>query len=71
MCNGNDVITNTMNDNIKSWYDKYYSSIDRFNLMIYVTFVLDSRYKIRAMSFWLRECKGDELTNRTVAKVSF
>lgn len=62
MCKGNNVITNTIDVNIKSRYDKYCSSIDRFNLMIYVTFVLDSQYKITAMSFWLRECKGDELT---------
>lgn len=49
----NNVITNTMSDNMKSKYDKYWSSTNRFDLMIYVTFVLDL-YEIRVMTFWLK-----------------
>lgn len=37
--------------------------------MIYVVFVLDPRYKIRAMGFWLIECKRETLANRIEAKV--
>lgn len=57
MCNSHDIITSTMGINMKSKYEKYWSSTDRFNLMIYVAFVLDPRYKMIAMKFWLNQCR--------------
>lgn len=57
MWKSNDFITKTIGDNVKSKYEKYWSSIIRFNL-ICVAFVFDPLYKIRVMRFWQKECKG-------------
>lgn len=69
MCKSNDPIMSVMAINLKNKYDKYWENIDRINLMICVAFVLDQRYKIMAMTFWLKRCKGDELANKIEAVV--
>lgn len=48
-----------------------WDSRDMFNLMIYITFAFDPQYKIRAIQFWLGECKGDKLVYRIVSNVKF
>lgn len=45
----------SMVSNMKLKFDKYRKSQDRMNLIIYV---LDSRYKIAFMAYWLTMCKG-------------
>lgn len=45
----------SMVSNMKLKFDKYRKSQDRMNLIIYV---LDSRYKIAFMAYWLKMCKG-------------
>lgn len=59
MYKSNNVITNTMSNNMRSKFNKYWDSTNKFNLMIYIVFVLDQRYKIRTMRFWLTEYKGE------------
>ena len=38
-------------------------------MIVYVAFVLDPRYKITALSYWLKMCKGDECGDRIEVNV--
>ncbi|KAG7951665.1 hypothetical protein I3843_12G018900 [Carya illinoinensis] len=69
MCLSDDIITSTMGINMRNKYEKYWGSTNKFNLMIYVAFVLDPRYKMMAMNFWLQKCRGCELANKIEDRV--
>lgn len=49
--------------NMKNKYNKNWGSIDRFNLIIYLIFMLDPQYKMITMKFQLKKCKGDDLVD--------
>jgi hypothetical protein len=69
MCVSDDPIMSAMAANMKIKYDKYWGSIDRINLMLYVAFVLDPRFKMKALVFWLKRCNGKEWSDNIEAKV--
>ena len=58
-----------MASTMKLKFDKYWGKTDRMNMIVYVAFVLDPRYKITVLSYWLKRCKGDECGNRIEVNV--
>ena len=54
-CEDDDYILSTMAMRMKSKYDKYWGHLDNINLMLFVTIVLDPRYKLDALEFWLND----------------
>ena len=68
------IIQNTLNDGIlsdnhilslvsfnrKTNYEKYWETIEKINLLLYVAFVLDQRSKMKALVLWLRSCNDIE-----------
>ena len=66
LCNGRgDHLLKGMAQRMKLKYDKYWGSVDRINLMLFVTVVVDPRYKLKYVKFWFKqwydEEKADEL----------
>ena len=50
---------------MKLKYDKYWGSVDRIYLMLFVAIVVDPRYKLKYVKFWFKQWydkeKADEL----------
>jgi hypothetical protein len=68
-CLSSDHVMSVMAINMRSKYEKYWGSIDRINLMLYVAFVVDPRYKMKGLVFWLKRCNGSEWADQIEAKV--
>ncbi|KAG2701851.1 hypothetical protein I3760_06G063300 [Carya illinoinensis] len=64
-----DDLLRKMASNMKLNFDKYWGNMNKMNMIVYVAFVLDPRYKITALSYWLKKCKGDECGDRIEANV--
>ncbi|KAG2679651.1 hypothetical protein I3760_11G059800 [Carya illinoinensis] len=64
-----DDLLRKMTSNMKLKFDKYWGNMNKMNMIVYVAFVLDPRYKITALSYWLKKCKGDECGDRIEANV--
>jgi predicted membrane chloride channel (bestrophin family) len=45
---------------MKTKYDKYWETMKKINLLLYVAFVLNPRSKMKALVFWLRRCNDIE-----------
>ena len=54
-CEDDDYLLSTMSMRMKSKYDKYWGHLDNINLMLFVAIVLDPRYKLDALEFWLND----------------
>nr|POE71034.1 zinc finger bed domain-containing protein ricesleeper 1 [Quercus suber] len=66
LCNGRgDPLLKGMAQRMKLKYDKYWGSVDRINLMLFVAVVVDPRYKLKYVRFWFKQWydkeKADEL----------
>ncbi|KAL0003479.1 hypothetical protein SO802_017260 [Lithocarpus litseifolius] len=66
LCNGRgDPLLKGMAQRMKLKYDKYWGSVDRINLMLFVAVVVDPRYKLKYVRFWFKQWydkeKFDEL----------
>jgi hypothetical protein len=48
-CLSFDHIMNTVAVSMRSKYEKYWGSMDKMNLMLYIAFVLDPRYKMKIL----------------------
>jgi hypothetical protein len=57
-CLSSDHIMSTVAVSIRSKYEKYWGSMDKMNLMLYIAFVLDPRYKMKILVWWLKRCNG-------------
>jgi hypothetical protein len=68
-CFNSDPIMKSMGLNMKIKYEKYWGSLDRMNWMSYVAFVVDPRYKMKALIFWLKDCKGPKWANQIEVRV--
>jgi hypothetical protein len=55
-CLSSDPIMSSVSFNMKSKCEKYWGTMDKINLMLYVAFVLDPRFKIKGLVFFLRKC---------------
>ncbi|XP_059436865.1 zinc finger BED domain-containing protein RICESLEEPER 3-like [Corylus avellana] len=55
ICSNNPILSSVSFD-MKTKYDKYWEIVERINLLLYVAFVLDPRYKMKGLVFWLRRC---------------
>ncbi|XP_059438525.1 zinc finger BED domain-containing protein RICESLEEPER 2-like [Corylus avellana] len=53
ICSDNHILSSVSFD-MKRKYDKYWETVERINLLLYVAFVLDPRYKMKGLVFWLR-----------------
>ena len=52
LCNGRgDLLLKGMAQRMKLKYDKYWGSVDRINLMLFVAVVVDPRYKLKYVRF--------------------
>ena len=64
LCNGKgDPLLKGMAKRMKLKYDKYWESVDRINLMLFVAIMVDLRYKLKYVKFWFKQWyeKVDEL----------
>ncbi len=57
-CLSSDHIMSTVAVSMRSKYEKYWGSMDKMNLMLYIAFVLDPRYKMKILVWWLKRCNG-------------
>jgi hypothetical protein len=57
-CLSSDHIMSTVAISMRSKYEKYWGSMDKMNLMLYVAFVVDPRYKMKILMWWLKMCNG-------------
>ena len=57
----NDVSKRSMAFSIKAKFDKYWGDPTKMNLLIFITNVLDPRYKLEYMEFSLNEIYGDSV----------
>ncbi|XP_059441969.1 zinc finger BED domain-containing protein RICESLEEPER 1-like [Corylus avellana] len=55
ICSDNPILS-SMSFDMKTKYDKYWETVERINLLLYVAFVLGPRYKMKGLVFWLRRC---------------
>jgi len=51
-CLSSDHIMSTVAISMRSKYEKYWGSMDKMNLMLYVAFVVDPRYKMKVLVWW-------------------
>ncbi|XP_059453457.1 zinc finger BED domain-containing protein RICESLEEPER 1-like [Corylus avellana] len=49
-------ILSSVSFDMKIKYDKYWETAEMINLLLYVAFVLDPRYKMKGLVFWLKRC---------------
>lgn len=68
-CYNSNPIVSSMGFNMRSKYEKYWGDSDKFNLILYVAFVVDPRYKMKALVFWLKECNGIDQASKIEASV--
>jgi hypothetical protein len=57
-CFESDPILSAMATSMQAKYDKYWGSLDKINLMLYIAFIVDPRYKLKVLVFWLKQCHG-------------
>jgi hypothetical protein len=55
ICSDNHILSSVSLD-MKMKYDKYWETVERVNLLLYVAFVLNPRSKLKGLVFWLRRC---------------
>ena len=55
ICSDNPILSSVSLD-MKTKYDKYWETMKRINLLLYVAFILDPRSKLKRLVFWLRRC---------------
>jgi hypothetical protein len=55
ICSDNPILSSVSSD-MKAKYDKYWETVERINLLLYLAFVLDPRSKLKRLAFWLRRC---------------
>ena len=53
-CLSFDPIMSTVGINMRHKYKKYWGNMDKINLMLYVTFIFDPRYKMKCLMFLLK-----------------
>ncbi|KAK6128784.1 hypothetical protein DH2020_037490 [Rehmannia glutinosa] len=49
-----------MTSRMKSKFDKYWGSIEKFNMMLYIGFMLDPRHKFGFLQYYLKNMYGSE-----------
>ena len=54
---------------MKIKYDKYWGSIEKTNLMIFIAVVLDPRYKFNLLNFWFKKIYGGNLVEEMMTKM--
>jgi hypothetical protein len=59
MCVSEDLVMSAMTTSMKSKYCKYWESMDRIELILYVAFVLDPRFKMKALVFRLKKVQWE------------
>lgn len=62
-CDSDDILLSTMAIKMKSKYDKYWGDFEQI-IPLFVTFVLDPRYKIEVLEFWFMSNVGEGKTNK-------
>ncbi|XP_059436761.1 zinc finger BED domain-containing protein RICESLEEPER 1-like [Corylus avellana] len=61
ICSDNPILSSVSFD-MKTKYDKYWETVKRINLLLYMTFILDPRSKMKGLVFWLRRCNEVDWT---------
>ncbi|KAG2712806.1 hypothetical protein I3760_04G143400 [Carya illinoinensis] len=69
MSQSNDAVLKCMAENMKIKYDKYWGSIEKTNLMIFIAVVLDPRCKFSLLQFWFKKIYGGNLVEEMIAIV--
>ncbi|XP_042944041.1 zinc finger BED domain-containing protein RICESLEEPER 2-like isoform X2 [Carya illinoinensis] len=69
MSQSNDPVLKVMATSMKSKYNKYWGSIEKTNLMIFIAVVLDPRCKFSLLHFWFKKIYGGNLVEEMIVKV--
>lgn len=64
-----DPVLKYLVSNMKNKYDKYWGSIEKSNLMIFIVIVLNPRCKFNFFQFWFKKIYGDKLVKKMITKV--
>jgi hypothetical protein len=59
-----DPLLNTMANKMKVKYDKYWGDVEKINPLLFVTTLLDPRYKMDGLEYWFRLSFGAEKAER-------
>ncbi|CAA7050259.1 unnamed protein product [Microthlaspi erraticum] len=72
--NKTDINQKAMASRMKTKFDKYWGDMENMNVMIFVACVMDPRYKLKNVSFIIRESYGsgrNSIAGALIAKVRF
>ena len=56
-----DSILSVVATSMQKKYDKYYGSLNKINLMLYIAFIVDPRYKLKVLVFLVETMQWDRL----------
>jgi hypothetical protein len=59
-CMSSNSILSAVSWDMKRKYEKYWGTMDQFNLLLYVAHVLDPRIKFKVLQYSLVKCSGPE-----------
>jgi hypothetical protein len=65
-CESDDYLLSNMARKMKVKYDKYWGDFEAINPLLWVAVVLDPRYKVFVLEFWLQKNVGIEKAKKVV-----
>ena len=68
-CVRGDPLLKGMTQRMNLKYDKYWGTVDRINLMLFVAIVVDRRYKLKYVEFWFKQWYDKEKANELGLRV--
>jgi hypothetical protein len=68
-CDSDDYLLSSMTIKMKMKYDKYWGDFERIKPLLFVTSVLDPRYKMVILEFWFTSNVGEEKAKKITTKL--
>jgi hypothetical protein len=68
-CDSDDYLLSSMTIKMKMKYDKYWGDLEKINPLLFVASVLDPRYKMIILEFWLTSNVGEEKSEKITTKL--
>jgi Domain of unknown function (DUF4413) len=71
MSNGSDQELKWMAEGMKMKLEKYWENYGNLNLLLYVAVVLDARFKLKYVKFWLERMYEVDMANSLIREVEY
>lgn len=69
-CDSDDCLLSSMAIKMKMKYDKYLGDFEKINHLLFVTSVIDPRYKMIILDFWFSSNVGEEKAENITTKLT-